>query len=690
MFTKIKNDLNNLKLGSIKNSFDSFIRDVGAFSVFNTLGMNTPTYSNKHYLEAYETGLYLNRGLNKRAEKVAEIEFEMMKGEGEVEHPFLEVLEKPNNFQTGFDFRKIYQNYMDIYGFVCIEIINKKQGFKELKEDKMQLIHLNPASCTLYFNSDGSLSYVELGGNGANKRKIDAKNILYIHNPAPSNPSMPESLISSGMLQVLGLNDIYTYQSSVIKNGGKVEGILKFDTDNINPQESKRMSEEWQIKHAEAKKYGRPMFVPNGVEYTNMGLSPTELSFNESKQALIDDMVSLTGVPKVLLSRTSGETFSNAEQAVRVFLQEVINPLDRKLVTALNDDRFFDTSIYELTYKDPVPENREELRKDLETAHKIASFTTDEKREALGKDPLPDGIGESVMIAQNFVELGKEPEPETEPEQPEEEEVEEEDEEDKKKENEVKNSVSNNPMTNKIFRTIYHQNRMNELESNTKKVMNKLIPFFKEQERKVLQRFKLESGYKHFRIKNNMDNAFNMALEIRLAKDTLLPILKELLIEAGESGKDIAGSDYEFNMTAEMNSWLEVKLDIFAKSINNTTFDKLKDEFIESLKNNEGRDQLIDRIKNVYDGIEDWRAETIARTEIHGVTNYGTYQGYSQAGLTDKVWVWSPGIKGGVRDNHLAIDGERVPINQPFSNGLLYPGDPVGGASNNVNCQCFI
>lgn len=187
-----------------------------------------------------------------------------------------------------------------------------------------------------------------------------------------------------------------------------------------------------------------------------------------------------------------------------------------------------------------------------------------------------------------------------------------------------------------------------------------------------------------------MDDAFNMAVEINLAKDTLLPILQDILVEAGESGKDLTGSEYEFRITDEMRSWLETKVDIFAKSINNTTFEKLKSEFIESLENNEGRDQLIDRIRNVYDGIDEWRAETIARTEVHGVTNYGTYQGYSQAGLSNKVWVWSPGIKGGVRERHLSIDGEKVPINQSFSNGLLYPGDPNGGADENVNCQCFI
>jgi hypothetical protein len=43
-----------------------------------------------------------------------------------------------------------------------------------------------------------------------------------------------------------------------------------------------------------------------------------------------------------------------------------------------------------------------------------------------------------------------------------------------------------------------------------------------------------------------------------------------------------------------------------------------------------------------------------------------------------------------VRDTHAAIDGERVDIGAAFSNGLRYPHDPVGPASEVVNCRCSL
>ena len=34
------------------------------------------------------------------------------------------------------------------------------------------------------------------------------------------------------------------------------------------------------------------------------------------------------------------------------------------------------------------------------------------------------------------------------------------------------------------------------------------------------------------------------------------------------------------------------------------------------------------------------------------------------------------------------MNGETVRIDEVFSNGLRWPGDPVGGADNNAECHC--
>lgn len=50
-----------------------------------------------------------------------------------------------------------------------------------------------------------------------------------------------------------------------------------------------------------------------------------------------------------------------------------------------------------------------------------------------------------------------------------------------------------------------------------------------------------------------------------------------------------------------------------------------------------------------------------------------------------KVWVSVSG-----HPRHADMDGETVPYHEPFSNGLMYPGDPNGPPEETVNCTCVM
>lgn len=83
----------------------------------------------------------------------------------------------------------------------------------------------------------------------------------------------------------------------------------------------------------------------------------------------------------------------------------------------------------------------------------------------------------------------------------------------------------------------------------------------------------------------------------------------------------------------------------------------------------------------------------IARTELGMAMNYGHDQGARQAAreydlVMDKGW--STSLDDRVRDSHAVLHGEIVPMDQPFSNGLMYPGDPAGPASEVVMCRCVL
>lgn len=84
------------------------------------------------------------------------------------------------------------------------------------------------------------------------------------------------------------------------------------------------------------------------------------------------------------------------------------------------------------------------------------------------------------------------------------------------------------------------------------------------------------------------------------------------------------------------------------------------------------------------------RAKTIARTEGHRIqqTSSRDAQYAAKAKGADVVKQWDAALDGRTRDSHRRVDGEIRELDEKFSNGLMFPGDPNGGAAEVVNCRC--
>lgn len=71
---------------------------------------------------------------------------------------------------------------------------------------------------------------------------------------------------------------------------------------------------------------------------------------------------------------------------------------------------------------------------------------------------------------------------------------------------------------------------------------------------------------------------------------------------------------------------------------------------------------------------------------IYGVTQSAALRA---AGFTHKRWVSVGDDR--VRHSHVQCDAQgAIPAESPFANGLMYPGDPNGPASEVVNCRCHL
>ena len=105
-----------------------------------------------------------------------------------------------------------------------------------------------------------------------------------------------------------------------------------------------------------------------------------------------------------------------------------------------------------------------------------------------------------------------------------------------------------------------------------------------------------------------------------------------------------------------------------------------------------GGDSIPKIAKSLMEVIGNNKASAVrnARTMVTGAENAGRLDSYNnlaeQGVVQKKEWIATPDDR--TRESHIAVDGEERDIDKPFSNGLMYPGDPSGAPAEVWNCRC--
>jgi HK97 family phage portal protein len=130
---------------------------------------------------------------------------------------------------------------------------------------------------------------------------------------------------------------------------------------------------------------------------------------------------------------------------------------------------------------------------------------------------------------------------------------------------------------------------------------------------------------------------------------------------------------------------------LLVQQINKSTRDALASLVGETLRSGASIPELVKGIDNLYlDQIIPNRSMVIARTEAIRAANFGSTEAAKGTGLDlEKEWIAT--FDGFAREEHLAANGQRRPLNDPYDvwgDKLMYPGDPSGRAENTIQCRC--
>lgn len=138
------------------------------------------------------------------------------------------------------------------------------------------------------------------------------------------------------------------------------------------------------------------------------------------------------------------------------------------------------------------------------------------------------------------------------------------------------------------------------------------------------------------------------------------------------------------------------------KTITNTTKDRINTVIREVMTESELggygidkiRQTLTDQIGSSIRGNVRARAKAIAQTEMISASNQASTYAADSTGLEYRKY-WSTSHLQGIRPTHIMAEQDSIRRgglrkDEPFANGLMFPGDPAGPPEEVVNCRCTV
>lgn len=226
-------------------------------------------------------------------------------------HPVYRLIHnKPNPFQTASSFWKSVSAHIDVYGncFAKVSYSGRYQPTRiDLIEEPLDVQIKESENGNAYYEYDGKLykDYEMLhfkdmsldGYYGCSKIKLNADTIGY-----------------SGKLRAFGRNAIGT------KPPGYFTTEQPFD---VIKKQQQGLTEGWSENIAN----GKTPFLPMGLKYMNLQISPGDAQYLEAIQATKEDIYGIFRVPPTLAQNYERATFANAEQQDLVFVKHTMLPI---------------------------------------------------------------------------------------------------------------------------------------------------------------------------------------------------------------------------------------------------------------------------------------------------------------------------------------------------------------------------
>lgn len=397
---------------------------------------------------------------------------------------------------------------------------------------------------------------------------------------------------------------------------------------------------------------GKIPLLEDGMEIKPYQFNAKEAQYAETKQLSREDVAAAYHVNPSLIWHTTTQTYASAKDNARALYADCLGPTLQMLQQRINSFLLpmigADPNLYvEFDLTEKLKGSFEERASILQASVGGPWMTRNEARADNNLPPV-DG-GDELIVPLNVVEGGQASPQDTHMNQ-------------NAGEPEVKLIIPSHRKDNES--TIRIKGKSDDEEDE--EVAEVLRKFFKRQANSVLPKLGAKSAEWWDEDRWNEELA-----------DDLLPLIEKIADKHGMSTADVLGTEYGKEIT---RNYLRKLTEGRAKAINVSTLEKLED----ALEDEETEPA------EVFEKREGKDADIFGQALATAVANWATIEAVHQAQSqgyerkVEKEWVTGPNA----RDTHIAMNGQRVGIDDNFSNGARWPGDDNLSPAESCGCNC--
>jgi len=691
-------------------------------------------FSEKGMLERYSKSIYVFACINAIAQKTASIDFkfyQILNSAGDtkeiVTHPAVDLIYRPNPFQTKTEFLEITIINLKCTGQAFWYKVRNASGkiveIWNLRPDMMRVVP-DPVKFIKEYRftkSDGA------------EVVFMPEEIIHLKYPHPLSPYAGLSPMVPAQGRIQTEEYAAQYQRDFFLNNARPDAVLKNAGKKMTEAQRKDLKDGWSKQHEGVGNNSKIAILDGGLEYQLIALTQKEMDYIESMKFTRDDILVAFHVPKPIVTVVEDVNRANSETAMFIFLSETIKPEVKRLVEKLNEQLIYPDfgEEYYLDFDDPTPQDKEYMLREDDTLVRANIRLINEARARRGDPPIRGGwsiYGSLVTVPIGGLSSLDTPAAK------------------KLMDMIQKDSDANEKLLTEAklsgkkyeFRGRYQlkqkfimfemmQKRLKDVENleltlrklPKKKMVKKKTwkPILQTPEMKAIyanlinktidsQSAKLKEDSNHFfegqmhrvlgelakrkskTTAKKLDAAAILKYdkEVELSIKFIIPFIDKYLNDAGTAALAMLAPQEDFTASAIVQKKIVERAKFFAVSVNSTTLQKLDSTLAEGIAASEGIADLTDRVKEVYQDFPIYRSEMVARTEATNANNEGAVEGFRQSNIaTGKEWINAGDNR--VRDEHLdqsegGVGGEIVPLDDVFSNGLEFPSE--------INCRCVV